>query len=102
MPSGAARGRHRLIGLGSASLRSPRRTPEETRPAGAAQCSLGRRSHGGSCPLLLCPPTAHGLGVAAPGSHAGRRPAAQHQAVPRGDPDQARGSLPGAPAGDSR
>uniref|UniRef100_A0A667I516 Acyl carrier protein n=1 Tax=Lynx canadensis TaxID=61383 RepID=A0A667I516_LYNCA len=63
---------------------SPARSREEPGPAGAAQCILGQRSHGGSCPFRLCPPTACGLRAAAPGPHAGRSPAAQQHPLPRG------------------
>ncbi|KAK2097709.1 hypothetical protein P7K49_023160 [Saguinus oedipus] len=59
-------------------------------PEAAAQCILGRRSHGVSCPFHLCPPSACGLRAAAPGLHAGRCPAFQHRSVLRGDPDEAR------------
>ena len=37
------------------SVRRLRRAQGDTEPEGAAQCILGRRSHGGSCPLRLCP-----------------------------------------------
>ena len=62
----------------------------------------GRHSHGGSCPLRLCPPTSHGLRAAAQAPHASRGPAAQHYPLRRGDPDEAWGSAAGlgARAGD--
>ena len=56
---------------------------------------LGRHSHGGSCPLRLCPRTSHGLRAAAQAPHASRGPAAQHYPVGRGDPDEAWGSAAG-------
>ncbi|XP_044791526.2 acyl carrier protein, mitochondrial isoform X2 [Bubalus bubalis] len=60
------------------SVRRLCRAQGDTEPEGAAQCILGRRSHGGSCPLRLCSPTSHGLRAAAQAPHASRGPAAQH------------------------
>uniref|UniRef100_A0A8C2S8P7 Acyl carrier protein n=1 Tax=Capra hircus TaxID=9925 RepID=A0A8C2S8P7_CAPHI len=60
------------------SVRHLRRAQGDTESEGAAQCILGRCSHGGSCPLRLCPPTSHGLRAAAQAPHSSRGPAAQH------------------------
>lgn len=77
---------------------------EDTGPEGAAHCLLGRRSHGGSCPLRLCPPTARRRRAAAPAPHAGGGPVTLHYPVPRGGQSEALGSASGlgTHAGDSR
>uniref|UniRef100_G1STK4 Zinc finger CCCH-type containing 12D n=1 Tax=Oryctolagus cuniculus TaxID=9986 RepID=G1STK4_RABIT len=56
---------------------------------------LGRRSHGGSCPFLLCPPPVRGLLPAAARPRAGLGPASRHRLVFRRDPDETRGSAAG-------
>jgi hypothetical protein len=96
VPPGAARGRHRqrcpIAALCAIACAQRERKPGRE---DAAQCILGRRSHGGSCPFRLCPPLARGLRAAAAGPHAGPSPAAQHCLVSRGHSEEGRGDTAG-------